>query len=181
MFYNAWDPPQPTPALDDLPWNDTISDFLKYDKQLHEWCRDRISDDEESQLSYRRALTLMAKSVKWKSTSEDYTLPRSLVSHVHEFLRLRGRLNDVSEEDKMQQWPTLALILAENGWTTDALPLIEAVLALQKSKLGADHPDTLRSMGNLAIRYSEAGRREEALKLTEEVLAHTSPADPAHI
>jgi hypothetical protein len=76
----------------------------------------------------------------------------------------------MSEEDKMQQWPLLALILAENGWTKDALQLTEEVLRLQKSKLGEDHPETLGSMANLANRYSEAGRRSEALQLTEEVL-----------
>ena len=43
-------------------------------------------------------------------------------------------------------------------------------MKLWKSKLGEDHPDTLRSMHNLANRYSEAGRPSEALQLTEEVL-----------
>ena len=43
-------------------------------------------------------------------------------------------------------------------------------MELRKSKLGEDHPDTLASMHDLAIRYSEAGRRAEALQLTEEVV-----------
>ena len=73
--------------------------------------------------------------------------------------------------DNGHQWSVLALIQAESGWTKDALPLMEEVLKLRKSKLGADHPDTLTSMGNLANRYSEAERREEALKLTEKVVA----------
>ncbi len=37
--------------------------------------------------------------------------------------------------------------------------------------LGLEHPDTLWSMGNLAVSYFDAGRRDEALKLHEEVLA----------
>jgi hypothetical protein len=41
---------------------------------------------------------------------------------------------------------------------------------LHKAKLGEDHPDTLQSMQNLAINYSEAGRRSEALQLTEQVV-----------
>jgi len=41
---------------------------------------------------------------------------------------------------------------------------------LRKSKLGEDHPDTISSMGNLANHYAQAGRREEALKLSEEVV-----------
>jgi tetratricopeptide (TPR) repeat protein/tRNA A-37 threonylcarbamoyl transferase component Bud32 len=38
-------------------------------------------------------------------------------------------------------------------------------------RLGADHPDTLRSMGNLANSYTAMGRHAEALKLYEETLA----------
>ncbi|KAK5312975.1 hypothetical protein LTR93_011117 [Exophiala xenobiotica] len=97
-------------------------------------------------------LTLLASSVEWKFASEDYTFRRLLVSHVHELLRLEDQLDDLSEEEKMEQ-------------------MAEDVVALQKSKLGADHPATLRSMGNLAIWYSETGRGAEALQLTEEVLA----------
>jgi hypothetical protein len=76
----------------------------------------------------------------------------------------------MSGEDKMQQWPMLALILAENGWTKDALSLTEEVLEPRKSKLGEAHLDTLSSMHNLATRYSEAGRQSEAVKLSVEVL-----------
>jgi hypothetical protein len=64
----------------------------------------------------------------------------------------------------------LGLILWENGWTGDAVQLSEQVLQLRKNKLGENHPDTLSSMGNLAIQYSEAGRRTEALELSERVL-----------
>ncbi|KAJ9496115.1 hypothetical protein H2202_008361 [Exophiala xenobiotica] len=197
MFYKAWDRSQSTRALDYLPWADTVSDFLDYRQAVrasitllasfslitknadasislhplvHEWCRDRTSEDDEQQLNYQRSLSLLTSSVNEEFTSEDYTFRRSLVSHVHEFLRLRDQLDNVSKEDKIYQWSALALVLAENGWTKDALPLTEEVVALQKIKLGADHPDTLRSMHNLAIQYSEAGRRTEALQLTEEVV-----------
>ena len=40
-----------------------------------------------------------------------------------------------------------------------------------KAKLGPDHPDTLKSMNNLAISYAGLGRHAEALKLNEETLA----------
>jgi hypothetical protein len=41
-----------------------------------------------------------------------------------------------------------------------------------KTKLGADHSDTLASMTNLASSYAAAGRIEEALNLNEETLEH---------
>ena len=42
---------------------------------------------------------------------------------------------------------------------TEALKLNEETLALQKAKLGPDHPDTLRSMHNLAICYRAPAAR----------------------
>jgi tetratricopeptide (TPR) repeat protein len=45
--------------------------------------------------------------------------------------------------------------------------------ALLKAKLGADHPDTLRSMNGLALSCAALGRHAEAVKLYEEALALT--------
>src|SRR5664280_839675 len=47
----------------------------------------------------------------------------------------------------------------------------ERTLADSERRLGADHPDTLTSRGNLASAYQDAGRREEALVLFERTLA----------
>ncbi|KAF7510668.1 hypothetical protein GJ744_006034 [Endocarpon pusillum] len=58
-----------------------------------------------------------------------------------------------------QEWSIMALILGENGSTRDAVQLTQQVVELRKSKLGDDHPDTLRSMHSLTIEHSEAGRR----------------------
>ena len=52
-----------------------------------------------------------------------------------------------------------------------ALPLYEETLALRKSKLGPDHPDTLVSMNNLAEGYKAVGNFDRALPLFEETLA----------
>jgi tetratricopeptide (TPR) repeat protein/tRNA A-37 threonylcarbamoyl transferase component Bud32 len=47
----------------------------------------------------------------------------------------------------------------------------QIVRARYTAGLGADHPDTLRSMNNLALSYYALGRHAEALKLHEEALA----------
>jgi hypothetical protein len=192
MFYNVRHQSQTTQVPDYLPWHESSSDDYQQSVQasiallasfslitrnadatlslhplVHEWCRDRMFADEH--LSYQRALSLLANSADWEFETKDYTFRRSLVSHVQELLRLRDH-SELSEEQSMQQWPVLALILGENGWTTDAVQLTEDVVKLQKSKLGDDHPDTLLSMHNLAIEYRAAGRRADALQLTEEVV-----------
>ena len=65
----------------------------------------------------------------------------------------------------------LANSYCDLGRHADALKLYEETLALQKAKLGPDHPDTLTSMNNLANSYADLGRHADALKLHEETLA----------
>ncbi len=51
-----------------------------------------------------------------------------------------------------------------------ALPLFIKARETRRAKLGADHPDTLESMNNLAVGYVEAGKLDLALPLYEETL-----------
>ncbi|KAF1358620.1 hypothetical protein EJ07DRAFT_122642, partial [Lizonia empirigonia] len=48
--------------------------------------------------------------------------------------------------------------------------LFVEVLETSKTKLGADHPDTLTSMNNLSVTYKHQGRWKEAEELDVEVL-----------
>jgi tetratricopeptide (TPR) repeat protein len=52
-----------------------------------------------------------------------------------------------------------------------ALPLFEETLALMKSKLGPDHPDTLTAANDLAATYWSAKRLDRSIPLLEECLA----------
>jgi hypothetical protein len=42
------------------------------------------------------------------------------------------------------------------------------VIKTSKKKLGADHPDTLTSMNNLAFTWKGTGRETEALRLMKD-------------
>jgi tetratricopeptide (TPR) repeat protein len=67
------------------------------------------------------------------------------------------------------------------GRHADAVKLYEETLALQKARLGPDHPDTFQTMYNLAISYAELGRHADALRLREEALAlHKARLGPEH-
>ena len=44
----------------------------------------------------------------------------------------------------------------------------------RKAKLGADHPDTLTSMNNLAFRWKRLGRDAEARQLMEDCIQRQS-------
>jgi Tetratricopeptide repeat len=71
----------------------------------------------------------------------------------------------------LQSMGNLALSYANAGRKDEALKLREKTLAIQRDKLGADHPDTLLSMSNLAKSYAGAGRYSDALELVKEAFA----------
>ncbi len=197
MLYNAWHSSEEDPmSLGSSFLPEAFSDFFEYQQSVrtsvtllasfslinrdsnallsfhplvHDWCRDRMSEVDQ-QLTFQRAISLLARSVNWDFKTEDYTFRKSLVSHAHACLRFHDHRNRDFNDNKLHEWSTLALILGENGWTWDALKLTERVVQLRKTKLGDEHPDTLGSMQNLAKYYRDAGRRSEALQLTKRVM-----------
>ncbi len=58
----------------------------------------------------------------------------------------------------------------ESGRWEEAEKLDVQVMETRKTKLGADHPDTLTSMANLASTFWNQGRWEEAEKLFVQVM-----------
>ena len=66
----------------------------------------------------------------------------------------------------------LAVTLQESGGDPEgAAALISEVLDVRRRTLGDDHPDTLDSITNLALHYSETGNYAKALGLSREVVA----------
>ncbi len=64
----------------------------------------------------------------------------------------------------------LAAALNGDGRIDDCLAVLEETMKLQKASLGADHPDTLHSMSNVANVYLTLDRPCEALPLFQEAL-----------
>lgn len=116
-------------------------------------------------------MSLLARSVAWKFQTEDYSFRRSLVPHVHACLQVCMYDYEAAGRQIMWECVVLVLVLGENGSTVDAIRLLEPVVTQYRSKLGKMHPDTLRLVHSLALRYSEAGRGGEALWLLEQVVA----------
>ncbi|KIW35358.1 uncharacterized protein PV07_02057 [Cladophialophora immunda] len=135
---------------------------------VHEWCRDRMTNEEQHS-SYRLALSLLTCSTEWEDSSESYQSRRALVPHIQELLGLKDLVGDLSEAEKLQTWPYLALILSENGLATQAIDLTTEMLKIAQSVLGESGSWTLWLMKALADQYRKAGRREEALRLAQEV------------
>jgi tetratricopeptide (TPR) repeat protein len=64
----------------------------------------------------------------------------------------------------------IGAFLGEDGKYDEAERLQKRVLHINESMLGPEHPDTLTSMSNLAVAYSNQGRVAEAEELEERVL-----------
>ena len=63
-----------------------------------------------------------------------------------------------------------ALVFDENGYWDDAEKLMVEVTGVRRRVLGAEHPDTLKSMNNLALTYQNQGRLKEAENLQVDVM-----------
>ena len=68
------------------------------------------------------------------------------------------------------KWANFAQVLGENGDWNSAEELEIQVMEMRKEFLGAEHPSTLLSMGNLASTYSNQGRWSEAEQLEVQVM-----------
>ena len=66
-----------------------------------------------------------------------------------------------------------ATYLETRGDPAAAVPLQERALDLRRSRLGADHSDSLESACNLAAALREVGRSEEAQRIGEETLVQS--------
>jgi hypothetical protein len=68
---------------------------------------------------------------------------------------------------------TLGLSLVGLGEASLAVEVLQKALGTRKAKLGPDHPDTLRSMNELAVAYQDCGQLTKAVPLFEETLEKT--------
>lgn len=64
----------------------------------------------------------------------------------------------------------LATAYLAQGRAEEALPLLEQVVAVQETKYGPDHPDTLNTKTNLGSALIDLGRPAEAITLLQEVV-----------
>ena len=76
----------------------------------------------------------------------------------------------LTEQYYDDKWTNFALVLGENGDLENAEQLQVHVMDMRKKLLGAEHPDTLISMANLASTYKDQGRWIEAEQLEVQVM-----------
>ena len=139
---------------------------------VHAWARDRMSRLEAERL-WTHALSTLAFSVSWSFQRKNYQYRKCLVPHIDTCLvyQAHGIFHALGlSEDVLTIVEIFALVYQETGRQRETLELTEKVVEARERMLGKEHPNTLRSMHNLAISYSKVGQQQKALELAEKVV-----------
>ncbi|RFU74219.1 alpha beta-hydrolase [Trichoderma arundinaceum] len=95
---------------------------------------------------------------------------RHLVTHLLQISELYDKTSGLSETHKLFIQGMVAKIYYDEGRWDEAEKLDVEVMEAYKAKLGADHPDTLRSIASLASTLWNQGRWDKSEKLQVEVI-----------
>jgi serine/threonine protein kinase/pterin-4a-carbinolamine dehydratase len=91
---------------------------------------------------------------------------------LRETLDIQRRVLGPEHSDTLQSATNLATILDDERRYAEAEKLQRETLEIQRRVLGPEHPATISSIYNLACDVAGEGKRDEALSLLSEVVAH---------
>ena len=135
---------------------------------VHSWSRDRMSDEVRSGVCCS-ASAFLAHSIPPSRSATALAFRRDLVPHIKSCRahKVEAFLSDCYSE---HEFISFELAYHENGLWGEAEKLLVRLLELRQTVLGAEHPDTLTSMNNLASTYMNQGKHKEAEELQVRVL-----------
>jgi tetratricopeptide (TPR) repeat protein len=144
------------------------SNFYTVHPLVHSWTRDRMSIQDQT-LYCKMAFIILACSISWETTSQDYALRQDLVTHIKANFEYSMQAKcKVSFYD--DAYTRLALVFRESGYYHEGLQLELQVLEQRKMILGDEHLDTIWALSNLGSTYYMMGQYKAAEKLGSEVL-----------
>jgi tetratricopeptide (TPR) repeat protein len=138
------------------------------------WAQKRLSPADRRQ-TWAIAVSIIAASIPCTFGGSEYRFRQSLLPHLNACLSYYGyevvfRLLELGDMF-LSMASKFILVYQENGRRSEALQLMEAVVAVMKSTLSERNPINLSLMQELADRYTEVGRQQEASQLKESILA----------
>ncbi|KAF8143155.1 hypothetical protein K438DRAFT_651797 [Mycena galopus ATCC 62051] len=137
---------------------DETRDTLSIHPLVHSWCQDTLDNEPTG----RECMTdIIGMSVRF--TEDAYLFRIGLMSHVDSLIKDSATIKSMFQDEYTR-------IYFDSGRSKEAEYLGAMVLEKRKQLLGADHPDTLRAMANLATTYRQLGRYQEAEPLEGTVL-----------
>lgn len=134
------------------------ADQSKKDKAVAEAAAKRSADA-------LKIFTDSFRSIDPEKGANSKMLAKDVLLQAHEKLK-QSQLDD---EGKAELLGALTKSLLGVGEYDSAIKTAQANLEIHRRKLGPDHPHTLTALGNLALSYDRAERRDQALELYQEM------------
>ena len=135
---------------------------------IHCWSREQMSKTEQQRM-YEMGTIILSCAISWRQSSYDYGLRQLIFSHIkaNELHSSEMGLTKQYYDDKCNNF---RFVMEEVGDLNNAEQFAMQVLDMRKKLLGAEHPDTVTSMGDLATTYCHQGKFNEAEQLGVQVL-----------
>src|SRR6202522_1812749 len=144
------------------------AEMLSIHPLMHCWCREQMSKYEQQRMCQMGSIILSC-AIPWRFSSQDYALRQLIFPHI-KANELHGNKIGVIKQYYDDKCNNFGLVMMDAGDWNNAEKLFVQGLDMRKKLLGAEHPHTLRSMGNLASTYWNQGRWNEAEQLEVQVM-----------
>src|ERR1700678_156993 len=143
-------------------------EMLSIHPLMHSWCREQMSKYEQQRMCQMGSIILSC-AIPWRFTSQDYALRQLIFPHI-KANELHGNKIGVIKQYYDDKCNNFGLVMMDAGDWNNAEKLFVQVMDMRKKLLGAEHPDTLTSMANLASTCWNQGRWNEAEQLEVQVM-----------
>ena len=147
---------------------DESSEMLSVHPLVHCWSREQIPKSEQQRM-YEMGSIILCCAISQKLSSYDFGLRQLIYPHI-KANELYGSQMGLTKKYYDDKWESYIYVLNEVAEWKHAEQLVVQMLDMRKKVLGAEHPHTLFSMGNLAYIYSRKGKLNEAEQLNIQVL-----------
>jgi hypothetical protein len=147
---------------------DKSSGMFSVHPLVHCWSREQISKSEQQRM-YEMGSIILCCAISRRLSSHDFELRWLIYPHI-KANESHGSQMGLIKKYYDDKWNNFIFLFSEIGDWKYAEQLEVQVLHMRKNLLGAEHSDTLISMGNLANIYSSQGKWIEAEQLEVQVL-----------
>ena len=147
---------------------DQSSEMLSVHPLVHCWSREQISKSEQQRM-YEIGSIILCCAISQGLSSYDYGLRQLIFQHIMASESYGNQIG-LSKNYYDDKWENFIFVIRENGGWEHAEQLGVQVMDMRKKLLGAEHPDTLTSMENLARTYADMGDLNQAEQLEVHVL-----------
>ena len=148
------------------------SQMLSIHPLVHSWSQEKMAKSEQQRICQMGSIILSC-AIPQGFQSQDYALRRLIYPHIIANKSHASQIGLVREYYSDDKFSNFGLVMTESGDWKNAEQLYIQMMDIRKKLLGAEHPDTLTSMGNLALTYKNQGRWNEAEQLQVQVMDMT--------